>query len=74
MLEHGFPTGNTSMAYIERDFFILSCKVRDIEATIKTMSDEEIKNLHDKNFKSLHILAVDIMNVANKIEEIKNAK
>jgi hypothetical protein len=74
MLTHGFPPGNTAMTYIERDFFILSCKVRDIEATLGTMSDKEIKDLHEKNFKSLYMLSVDVMRVANRIEEVKNAE
>ena len=74
MNQHGFPPGNTRMSYLERDLFILKCKIQDIEHCLKGMPDQAIAQLHEDNFKSIYMMAVDIMNIANKIEDVKNGK
>jgi hypothetical protein len=46
----------------------------DVEHYMKGITDHDIAELHTDNFKSIYMMAVDIMNIANKIQELKNGK
>jgi hypothetical protein len=62
------------MSYLERELLILKCKIMDVEHYMKGITDHDIAELHTDNFKSIYMMAVDIMNIANKIQELKNGK
>jgi hypothetical protein len=65
--QHGFPSGNSNMTYLERELFILSCKVADIQHYIQRINHSEICDLHPLTASCTALLAEQLSAVADSL-------